>query len=317
MRCVDTVMGSLPGEGAVPAVALAALLVAAGCSGFSGGGPDTASVTETLSPVPVPATASPDGMAGTGGSTGELLAPGLTRDGVVDPFALAGAHRRSLSNRSYTAVATTTIIGPDWPHRTVERRVAVAAGGVPYHLVETSDPDPTYPVTSVARRIEIWSGGRLALFRVGVENVSYRRGTTGSVAGPLVDLTGHDRLVGYYGSVDRWSVGEHPVPNGTRYVLESRGSLHPGILNVPLFLTDPRDVHLRVVTTEDGRVVATHLRYVATFDGRRVTVDRSLRFEDVGTTTVAEPAWVEEARAATANSAAAERGSKEPLPGSQ
>lgn len=299
-------------------IALAIVLVVAGCSGFSGSDdrPDAGTDTETLSPVPVPATATSDGETGADGQSDRLLAPGLTRDGVGDPFALAGAHRNALSNQSYTVVATTTLVGADGGLRTVDRTMAVAAGGTPYHLVETSESDPSYPVTGIAGRLEIWFAGRPALFRVGTENVSYRKGTMARLAGPVGDTTGHDRLVGYYGSVDRWTVREHPDRIASTIVLESRESPDPAVLDVPLLVNDPRDATLRVVMTEEGRVVTTRVHYVASFDDERVEVVRSVRFVDVGNTTVAEPAWVDEARATTAGPDA-EHGSKAPLPGGQ
>lgn len=290
-------------------IALAIILVVAGCSGFSGSEdrPDASTDTVTLSPAPIPPTGTPTERPE------RHLAPGLTRDGVVDPFALAAAHREALSTQSYTVVTNTTIHGPNGTLRTVDRTVAVAAGGTPYHLVETSESDSSYPVTAVAGRVEIWFAGRPALFRVGTENVSYREGTTASLGGPVGDTTGHDRLVGYYGSVERWAVRELPDGPGDSLVLESRESPDPAVLDLPLLVSDPRDATLRVVVTKDGRVVTTRVRHVATFDGERVEVVRRVRYEAVGNTTVAEPAWVEEARAATAGPVA-EPGSKAPLP---
>lgn len=74
------------------AVALAVLVVCAGCSALTGDGPDPDRETATVTPAAVP-----DPAAGT-------YAPGVTKAGVVSPATLVEAHERSLRNTSYTLV---------------------------------------------------------------------------------------------------------------------------------------------------------------------------------------------------------------------
>lgn len=278
------------------------LVVAAGCSGVTGpddAGPGTQ--VDTLTPVPV--TDSPGGVSN--GTRGARLAPGLAADGVADPVALAGAHARALTNRSYTRVTHTTIEGRNGSLRVTRREVAVSPGGHRYHLVETSESSPAYPVDAVAPRLEVWYDGGPGLFRVGVEpNVTYRVGTTGSLNGPLGDLTGHDRLLGLYGTVDRWAVRPVTGPDATGYVLTSAEPPDREALLVPLFMESPAKTELQVVVTDSGRVVSLELAYEATFDGQPVRVVRRTRFVRVGNTTVPQPAWHGEARDATTDETA-------------
>lgn len=281
------------------------LVVVAGCSGVTGPDGDSRTPAKTLSPAPV--TDSP-GEAATG-TARDLLAPGLAADGVVDPFELAGAHAGVLTNRSYTRVTHTTIEGSTGTLRVTHREVAVAAGAQRYHLVETSESAADYPVDAVAPRLEVWYDGGPALFRVGVvPNVTYRVGTTGSLSGPLNDLPGHDRLLGLYGTVDRWDVRRVDGRNGTRCRLAAAEPPDPEALHVPLFLESPTAVDLRVVLTDRGRVVSWELAYVATFDGQPVRVVRRTRFRRVGATTVELPTWYGEARDETTDETAPVRG---------
>ncbi|WP_255148727.1 hypothetical protein [Halorarius halobius] len=280
------------------ALLVAGLLVLAGCSGLSVPAGDSGTDTATLTPVPVPerGTAAENGSA----PPESELAPGLTADGVADPFALANAHRRVLANQSYTVHSETRLVGPNGTLRTVDRVLRVSAGGGRYLLVERSDSAPAYPVQSVAARLELWYAGGPALFRVGEQNVSYRRGTTVTLGGPVGDITGHDRLAGLYGGVDRWAVETRIGWRNAFFTLESQTPPDRGVLDVPVLVEEPRNASIRLVLRNDGRVDHYRVRYRATFDGQPVEVVRRVHYAGVGNTTVTEPDWVGEARDATA-----------------
>lgn len=292
--------------------AVALLVVLAGCSGATLPDGSGGTETPTLSPVPVPDGGTAGGGTATPETPDDRLAPGLTDEGVVDAFALAGAHRRALANRSYTVTSRMRLVGPNGTLRSVHRVDRVAAGGQRYHVVERSTSAARYPVQSAAARAEIWFAGGPALFRVGSTNVSYRVGTTVSLGGPIGDPTGHDRLAGLYGGVDRWSVTPRIGWETAFFTLESSTRPDPGVLDVPLLVDDPRDVRVRVVVLHDGQVYHYRIRYAGTFDGRPVEVVRRVRYHDVGNTTVVAPDWLDQARAATGGPTP-ERNSKSPL----
>ena len=74
------------------------VLLTAGCSGFLGGETPT-SPTTTTTPAPIPSdTVTPDRSV--------RQVPGLTEQGVENPFALGRAHHAVLSNVSYTQRTT-------------------------------------------------------------------------------------------------------------------------------------------------------------------------------------------------------------------
>lgn len=283
------------------AVPLVVLL--AGCSGFSAPGGVAGTQTTTLTPVDVPQRGTPVGATPSSPTptSGDRLVAGLTERGVTDPFALAGAHRSELANVSYTKTTRTRLSGPNGTLRAVDRSIVVAPGTDRYHLVETSESTPSYPVDSITPRLEIWYADAPALFRVGEgENASYRVGMSGSFDGPVGDVPDHDRLVGLYGTVDGWSVQLVEGETGTLFVLESR-AVPDDVLRLPVLVTEPTDARLRVVLTDVGRVVSYRLRYEARFDGRPVRVVRRIAFSAVGNTTVTEPTWYDEALAETAD----------------
>lgn len=276
---------------------LVLVVLLAGCSGFTGSDV-VGTETTTLTPVSVPERGTPVGATPSSPTpTPEnRLLPGLTERGVTDPFALADAHRTALANETYTKTSRTRLVGSNGTLRVVERTVAVDAGGRRYHLVETSDSSPAYPVQSLTPRLEIWYADGPALFRLGTgENASYRVGMTSSLEGPVGDISGHDRLVGLYGTVDRWSVQQVVAGDGARILLESREAPDSDVLSLPILVTDPEDPKLWVVMTPDGRVVSHQLRYEAAFNDHPVEVVHHVEFSKVGTTTVTRPSWYDEA----------------------
>lgn len=276
-------------------VPLVAVLVVAGCSGISPSGDGVGTASTTLTPVPVPERSTPVGATPGTATPENLLVPGLTTEGVVAPFALADAHDDALTNRSYTRITHTELVGPNGSLRTTHQVLRVAEGGYRYHLTATSESAPSYPVSAVASRLELWYDDAPALFRVGSgENVSYRVGMTGSLDGPVGDITGEDRLVGLYGTVDRWSV-QPTSGDDSLLVLDSREQPDRDVLRLPTLVDEPRNATLQVVLTADGRVVSHRLRYDATFDGQPVRVVERVRYVKVGATTVDEPAWLDEA----------------------
>lgn len=281
-------------------VPLVVVLALAGCSGISSSGDVVGTESSTLTPVAVPERSTPVGETPPTATPENQLVPGLTTEGVTDPFALADAHEDVLTNRSYTRVTHTELVGPNGTLRSTHQVLRVARGGYRYHLTATSASAQSYPVSAVASRLELWYDDAPPLFRVGEgENVSYRVGMTGSLGGPVGDVTGEDRLVGLYGTVDRWSVRPVISRDHIRVVLESQEPPDTDVLRLPTLVSEPRNADLRVVLTGDGRVVAHRLQYDATFDGQPVRVVRRVRFVLVGETAVAEPDWLDEAQRET------------------
>lgn len=276
------------------ALAAVLLVALAGCSSVAVG-----TESPTVTPVDVPGGGTPAGDTATATPEGRL-APGLTEAAVVDPFALAGAHRDALGNRSFTVLSSRTIRDGNETLRRVERTVEVAPGKTPYYLMQTAESAPAYPVGSATDRVELWFGGVRAVYRVGSEDPRYRVDSTASIGGPVSDITAHDRLVTVYGGLN-WRVTARDVDSIGKayYVLRADRATDESALAVPPLLSDPRDVSARAVVTGDGRVRDLRLRYDATVDDRTVRVERTMRFRLIGITTVERPDWFETAVNAT------------------
>lgn len=138
------------------ALGLIAVVLLAGCSGFATTPAEPS--TETLTPVPVPAddrrTTAPPATAA------ERLAPGVTAEGVVEPFALADAHVVGVRAASYTVERTTSVRYPNGSLRTRETtNASVAAGGARYSLARTVTGPAAPQVQSPPGRFEIWTDG--------------------------------------------------------------------------------------------------------------------------------------------------------------
>lgn len=160
------------------ALVLAAVLVLAGCSGFSGGDSGVGSGTETGVGI---ANGGSDGIAGESGATvtpapvptvegtdrsGPRLAPGLTTGGISDPDALLTAHQSVLDANSYTvrsvARATyqngTTYYRSAATTRVTERRERYYYVG--RFTLANADEDEDEDALA---RYESWSNGRVIL----------------------------------------------------------------------------------------------------------------------------------------------------------
>jgi hypothetical protein len=272
-------------------VALAALLVTAGCSGL---GPVSGDGTATSSLTPVPIPESDDR---------EELAPGLTADGVESPEALADGHAASLSNRSYQLAVNRTV---RYENGTLREQLlldlSVAADRS--YVVETGTAGPEAPVflgTPPARAV-FWSNGSV-----------YARQLTRDNETTYTEFQPTD-------GAGTWRYWARTVPFGGQ-LASPRGFIETTFASVPVRITrrvpagetvtywvagnqatgplsdvsDPQAVDLRARVTTSGLMRSLTLSYVGTMDGETVTVRWTVRYEDVGNTTVERPAWIDRA----------------------
>jgi hypothetical protein len=275
-----------------PRIAVALCCLLAGC----GTAPtDTRAGTDTLTPVavptgpPTPAATSP--AATPPRRTEEELAPGVTGTGVEEPFRLAAAHRRGLSNRTFRLVRTLNVTRENGTVlRRTTRRATVAPNASRYRVVDTAVDTDAYPVRAVAPRIELWWAGGPALFRLsGADEVRYRRIDDFPFRGPVEDLALRDRIAGLLSSVDTTVVGREPG-DPARVILVAGAVETDAVLDVPILLDRPRNVSFTLEVDVNGVVREYRLAYDATFEGERVRVSRHVRFAFVDGP-VEPPAW--------------------------
>lgn len=279
--------------GRLEVVALAALLVTAGCSGLgSVGDAGDGGPTSSLTPAPVPED-----------DSREMLAPGLTADGVESPGALADGHAASLDNRSYRLVVNQTV---HYENGTLREQLLfdLSLAADRSYLVQTATAGPEAPVFlgTPPARAAFWSNGSVYTRRLTRDNeTTYTTfqptdgaGTWqfwartvpfgGRLASPrrFVETT--------FASVPTRITRRVPADDAVTYWLagsRATGPL-PGV-------SDPRRVDLEARVTTSGLVRLLRLSYVGTVEGETVRVRMRVRYRDVGNTTVERPPWTDRA----------------------
>lgn len=292
----------------LPVLALAAVLLATGCAALSGSPPEPPTVT----PAPVPENSpTPFGPPA-------RLAPGVTSDGIVEPEAVVAAHRRALSNQSYTAVVATTVVSAGRPNRTANgsafnetsgallvasREVRrVGAGGVPVSLIRAVEGP-------LARPVPVVPGGERGAVAPPVTVATWTNDTVG-----YRRVSGDGRVAHARVPQEATVAGETPPPSVlARALFEAvptrvATSAHPGGLvqvsgyasrldaDVAYPLADrvaaPQQLRLEAEVAPSGLILELEVRYRGTLEGRPVAVEYAVDRRDLGTTAVGRPVWV-------------------------
>ncbi|WP_135365332.1 hypothetical protein [Halosimplex halophilum] len=269
------------------AVVVVALVALAGCSIVADGG-NPEGPAETLTPAPVPTTAPTDTAAPS------PLPPGVMTRGTISPGALAAAHVRAVSGRSYV-----------WTER---RRTLTAAGDGNWTVarnrtrtVRLEDGD-TYR-WSRSRRV-VWTGLTLT-YRPAIDR--YADGDTRYVReadadGPIyrarpatndsqvLALVAANRVQSYL-SLRNASVSVGGVDGERRYWVESRGA---GVVDGEY----AANYSVGAVVTPDGFVRRLSVTYTTERRGTPTRVEYEYAYRRVGNVSVSPPDWLPEARAA-------------------
>jgi hypothetical protein len=296
-------------------VALAALLVLAGCSAIGGLNGDAET---SLTPVAVP-----------GEAPENRLAPGLGERRVYAVGAVERAHRRALANRSFTLYRTQTIYpagsaptvrdaeapttrtptatpanesatattsaGPRLGANGTYDRVVVRAtvvGQRRYTVSRIETSAPAYPGAERFGRLDLWFDRGVSRNRLvnaqGV--VRYWGQNLSNDEGPVADPTrssfvAADLVAFRYRATERRDDGE------TRYRLVGTG-LRTDRLDTPPQVSDPHAGRLYAVVDPNGLVRRYRLSYDATFDGRPVRVVKTHRIVPAEGTALPQPHWL-------------------------
>jgi hypothetical protein len=253
--------------GRLAPLALAALLVLAGCSAVAPSPEPTP--TERVTPAPVPDTPGP------------RLAPGTTADGVVDPTALVAAHHRILADRSYRRVSRTLFVdGDDEQVLRNETRLYDADAGRALVTVFERDARPNVPTT----RLRLWTNGTVVASRTlyGTDHAEY---AVWESEARLADHGG-DAAIETLADQPARVVDRRVRDGATEYVLVANDTsgVGPG-----------EDGRLVGVVTADGLLRSLTFESRRTVDGRDLTYRIELRYEPYDGR-LGRPAWVEAAR---------------------
>lgn len=247
-------------------VCVLVLAVLAGCGGIVG--EDT---PEPVTPAPVPTTEAP-------------VVDGVTQD-AVNASQITANHERALENTSYTMRERIRARGTDGDTQFFLNTTVWKGDDGRFHLVRF---EPTQTVSGRINETRIWWDGNRSFFE-------YAYGTgpdTGFMIRQraAVDVEQDDTIGRVLAGMRVTRVSRLPDggaeiagPITTRSAVPTAGAID-----------DPRNASLRAQITPEGVVRGLAIGYDGTYQGNRTTVRYRLGFENVGTTTVDRPAWVDD-----------------------
>ena len=264
------------------------LMPVAGCGmPFSDGNGGTTAPTVTPAPVPTDEptpTAVPQ------------LAPGLTSEGVTDPFALAEAHASVLDGTAYTVRTNLTVRhanGSIYMRQSTD--ALLAANRTRYSVV--GDFAGARIGGGQATVATYSNGERVFEARTTANNTSYHvvrvpERESASPRGILPEgLVGDEQIYSLFTAVETRVLDETTRNGTTRYRIV--GANVSGEADLGSRYGDPRNVTARATIDSRGLVREYRLRYEGTVSGTNVTVVRRVRYTNVGSTTVERPPWYE------------------------
>ena len=242
-------------------VAVAAVVVLAGCGALGGAGsddPGRSEATSTLTPAPVPGVT----------ATPVPLPPGLVEGGVSDADRLVDAHRSALGGRSYT-LRVQLRVEEDLYTRLVQ--------------VETPTRYYSHDVLGSTR-------GNVTQFATGPS--IYTRSA-------FLGVVRYDRLNNAYPPESRTvRLSRLFLQVGEAVVFETTVDGRPGFVVRGTYPVHPeserlRNVTLRAVVEPSGLIRSMNVSYLR--DGSRgpTNVTRSFAYSDLDSTTVERPDWVD------------------------
>lgn len=263
-------------------MAAVALLVLAGCGGATvGGGGSAPSVT----PAPVPTDTPGEPSEG----TPPRLAPGLSAEGVVDPWAASSAHRAHLRAANYTVRTVEVTRDPDGRLRSrIARTVRIGQNGTPVHTVIDVNGSTAATAWRVAH-VELWADADT------VYETTVGDGGRNYDAYPRTYTATRRTLFQLFAATTTRVAGE-AVRNGTTvYRVEAVDLASPTLLAGAEGVEEPRNVTFVAHVDPTGLVRAYRLAYTARDRGRTVRVVRTVEYVRVGETRLERPAWVDRA----------------------
>lgn len=258
------------------ALLVALLVVLAGCTAIGFG---------SNSPTPTP-TATPEWP--------DELPPGLSTANVSDPLDVARAHTAGLTGQSFTYRATITARTTDGIRLgtvRIERRIA--ADGRFIHRMRVDGVVPSSLAN--VRAVDAYSNGSVVVirFRDGERNRTLVTALAESTIQPY-DVVQKGQLYSMLSATD--PVVRGPVRRGGVTYLHLKGANG----STRFGFTEASNMTFEALVSPSGVVHRYALRYHAVetdytaWEGR---IERTVVYEDIGTTTVQRPAWVDRERA--------------------
>lgn len=270
----------IPRSGVTLLVASAAVL--AGCSGFL---TDT-TPSPTATPAPVPTVSSP--------TSGPIEVPGLSAEGIEDPFELVVAHQTTLSRLSHTRRTTATerfTNGSLRRRTTAVLRVIPTDAGTRYLRTLTFE-GPVEPAETIypdATRIETYGADRAYV------RVTYPNGTMAVESFRRDDVHNPQTLALVVAAFETRIAGRTPCGERACYEVRSTALETPRYLASALVVAGERNVTngtLVAFVDERGLVHEYRVRYTVETARGAYVATRRVRLA-LGKTTIERPEWAE------------------------
>lgn len=299
-------------------VLLAGLVVLAGCGGVLDGGRDAPTVTITPASIPtdestpIPTPPPPP------------LPRGVTELGIKDPDTLANAHMVALEDTSYTfhrvhveryengtlreRVATDVLVTTNRSHFYYRHNLSGPAARV------SAGTNTVVAANGDRVRVAVYADGARILRAITRNNSTTYGVVRNDVGIPFapefadlpyisgMSIDDRNELSDVFHSV-RESTVERVTPgidNRTVALYRIRATrLESGWLTTITPSRTFRNASLSVVVDSRGIIHSYRLRYTGVVNGTTIHVTESIRFTDIGETTIERPPWYDEAIAAT------------------
>lgn len=248
-------------------VGVALLVALAGCGAVSPGDGDAASTTAETTVEGNP-----------------------SAEQAVDAFDLAEAHRDALANDSFTVTSTTSVQyanGTPALRQFVRTQVNPATDtALTQQTVGGSDPGRFFvPFSGV---VELWTNESTSLGQR-----TYENGTTEPIERMADGVVNVEQLT-------RWEDVALLLSSGDASVVDGDGATDTvvvtGAEDTELTYGEPSELTITVRLSEAAHLRSYTVSYQTTRDDTPVQVTRTVRFTNVGETTVEQPAWVSEAQ---------------------
>ena len=224
-------------------------------------------------------------------TTAETTVSGVSGDEqAVDAFDLAEAHRDSLTNQSFTVTSTSTV---QYANGTVALRQYTRTQVDPTtntvlsrQTVDGRDPGQFFvPFEGV---VELWTNESTSLGQR-----TYENGTTDPIERRQDGVVNDEQLTRWEDLALLLSSGDARVVDGDR---TSDTIVATGAENTELAYGEPEQLTVTARLSDGDHLDSYTVSYETTRGGTPVQVTRTVRFTNVGETTVQQPSWVSEAQ---------------------
>ncbi|UPW01498.1 hypothetical protein M0R88_05180 [Halorussus gelatinilyticus] len=230
----------------------------------------------------------------------DALAPGLNESGVTDAWTLAEVHADTLRNRSYTVVSNLTARGLD-DDREATADATTRVTHDPTRLVRRSNVSgDARSIGLFGQDMAVWATENGTWYAVERANGTNYRKVAEVVRPTYGSRTDRDTLFVLFSALDTELAGTLTENGTTLHRVNATGVLNPEALASELNADSVRNVSLTALVDERGVVHEYRVAYTATHGDRTTRIERTTRFVALGETSVERPAWVAEARNATA-----------------